>query len=167
MKKRLFALLAAVMTVLCCLTACGGSSSKVIEYADMKALAEKMVAADSSFPDMLIATDADENAQANFASVSQMDYTRVAHYLIAYSSEGKADEIVVIAMKDKNEVLAAKTALDTHMMTRKNMYRTYDPSQEPRVAAAEIFMKGYYAVMIVSDHADAVAAAFDGGSAAD
>ena len=96
-----------------------------------------------------------------------MDYTKIAHYLIAYSSEGKADEIVVIAMKDKNEVLAAKAALDTHVITRKNMYRTYDPSQEPRVSAAQVFVKGYYAVLVVSDHADAVAAAFDGGSAAE
>ncbi len=166
--KRLIALLCTALTLLCCLTACGGESSEtVIEYADMKTLAEKMVAADSGFPDMLIVTDADENAQENFASVSQMDYTKIAHYLIAYSSEGKADEVVVIAVKDKNEVLAAKSALDTHVITRRKMYRTYDPSQEPRVAAANVFVSGYYAVLIISDRADAVQAAFDGGSAAE
>jgi len=159
-------MLAAIVTLLCCLTACGAESSVVIEFADMKALAEKMLAADPGFPEMLTVTDADEDAEANFASVSQMDYSKIAHYFISYSAEGKADEIVVIAMKDKNEVLAAKAALDAHVLTRRNMYRTYDPSQEPRAAAAQVFVAGYYAVLIISDRADAVQAAFDGGSAA-
>ena len=165
--KQLITLFCAAMMMLLCLTACGESSEKVVEYADMKTLAENMVAADSSFPDMLIVTDADDSAEEHFASVSQLDYTKVAHYLIAYSAEGKADEIVVIAMKNKNEVSAAKADLDQHVTTRRNMYRTYDPSQEPRVSAAKVFVSGYYAVLIVSDRADAVQAAFDGGSAAE
>ena len=168
MIRRIFACFTVLMLSALCLCGCGEQSSAVVvEYADMQKLSAAMSAADSSLPDMLTVTDADDNAAINFSSVSDMDYNKVAHYFLTYSSEGKADEICVIALKDQTDVLAAKSALELHKTTRVRMYREYDAAQAPRAESGLVFTDGLYAVLIISDNAEAVKAAFTAEIAGD
>jgi len=178
MKKRYYAAAAAMLLALS-LCGCGGdagSSSAAetsaetsaaaetpYEYAEMAQLAADMAAADSTLPDMLTVTDADDKADVSFASVSEMDYGKVAHYLLVYSSAGKADEICVIAVKDEADTEEAKNELQKHADARVRMYREYDASQAPRAERAVVFSEGRYAVLIICDNADAVEAAFRAG----
>lgn len=177
--KRQFISLAAALCLALTVTACGGGSSipaldtssaessaaDTYTYADMTKLAADMAAADSTLPDMLTVTDADDGAEASFASIGDMAYDKIAHWLLVYSSEGKADEICVIAVNNAGDVKEAKDTLQKHADSRVRMYREYDASQAPRAEKAVIFTEGRYAVLIICDNADAVKAAFQAGIA--
>ena len=179
MKRSVLTGAAALLLAACTLCGCGEVSSSTAEvsstadttapaefaYADMTKLAADMAAADSTLPDMLTVTDADADAEVSFASVSDMDYGKLAHYLLVYSSQGKADEICVIAVKDAADAEEAKAELQAHADARVRMYREYDASQAPRAERAVIFAEGHYAVLIICDNPDAVKAAFRAGTA--
>ena len=63
-------------------------------------------------PEMLNASSAEKDAEDKFSHISDMDYKKVDSYFVSYSSDGhKADEIVVIAVKDKADVDEAKESL--------------------------------------------------------
>ena len=178
-KTRLYCAGAALLLAGCMLCGCGEASSTAetapvssaaeseaeVTYPDMKQLAADMAAADSTLPDMLTVTDADSDADVSFASVSDMEYDKIAHYLLVYSSAGKADEICVIAVKDKADAAEAEAELKKHAESRVRMYREYDATQVPRAEKAVVFSEGHYAVLIICDNADAVKAAFTAGIA--
>jgi len=165
MRKPIAVCMTLVMLCMFFMCGCGEQSSAEIKYADMQTLAADMAAADSTLPEMLTVTDADENADISFSSVSDMEYDKIAHYCLVYSAEGKADEICVIAVKDPANVQEAKAALEAHAAARVRMYREYDASQAPRAENAVIFTDGVYAVLVICDHPDAVKAAFTAGIA--
>lgn len=176
MNRRILSGAAALLLSACTLCGCGDMSSTAavssiaetssaaeFVFADMTKLAADMAAADTTLPDMLTVTDADADAEVSFASVSDMDYGKLAHYLLVYSSAGKADEICVIAVKDEADAEEAKAALKKHAGSRVRMYREYDASQAPRAEKAVVFAEGHYAVLIICDNPDAVKAAFQAG----
>lgn len=178
MNRRILTCAAALMLSACTLCGCADSGSSAqapassaaettkaaeISFADMKQLAADMAAADSSLPEMLTVTDADADAEVSFASVSDMSYDKIAHYLLVYSAAGKADEICVIAVKDAADAEEAKKSLKSHANARVRMYREYDATQVSRAEHAQVFEQGNYAVLIICDHADAVKAAFEAG----
>ena len=156
-------ILAAVLTVglLFMMTACGGGDSattlKDVPSAD---LAKAMSEAESSLPDMETLTEEDPEPEIILTSVSDIEFDKVEGFFICYSKEGKADEIVVLKMKDAADAAEAETSLNTHKEKRSSMYATYDPSQVSRVDNGIVFSEGQYAVLIVTDHPTDVQAAF-------
>jgi len=86
----------------------------------------------------------------------------VDSYFVSYSSDGhKADEIVVIAVKDKADVDEAKESLTKHQQDRYNLLQSYEPKQVSRIQDGLIFTKGQYAVLIITSHNDDVRKAFE------
>ena len=165
--KRLL-ILASAAALLCGLTGCAQESSapassvQEMTYADMSELAKTMKDADPDLPDMLTVTDSDEEAETNFLSITDdLSFDKVAHYLLIYSSEGKCEEIAVIALKDQADTEAAKAALEKHLDTRRHLFAQYHPEEVPRMKNAEVFTSGAYAVLTVCQHPDAVKAAFE------
>lgn len=139
------------------LTGCGKDNFVAVSMYD---LSKEMIAADSSLPEMITVSTSDTDAENNFKYLSDMDYTKVDSYFLSYSAEGKADEIVVIAVKNVNDVEETKKTLEAHVKSRKNVYDTYDPTQLQRVDQALIFTQSHYAVLIISDDAPSVKNAF-------
>ena len=125
-------------------------------------LSQKMNEAHGKQGEMAYASSSDSNAKDEFAYVSDMDYSKVEAFFISYAKDGKgnADEIVVIAVKDLNDVNEAEASLKEHVKYRIELYTSYDPGQVPALEDALIFTQGQYAVLIVSENADAVAKAF-------
>lgn len=64
-------------------------------------------------------------------------------YFVSYSSDGhKADEIVVIAVKDKADVDEAKESLTKHQQDRYNLLQSYEPKQVSRIQDGLVLRKG-------------------------
>lgn len=64
-------------------------------------------------------------------------------YFVSYSSDGhKADEIVVIAMKDKADADEAKESLTKHQQDRYNLLQSYEPKQVSRIQDGLVLRKG-------------------------
>lgn len=157
MKVKLIGLLAALLLAL--LAACsGGGSTPAVP---MDSLRDSMLSADSTLPEMLsTGSDAADGATL-FAHLSELDYSKVDAYFLSYSSTGLADEVAVIRVKNPGDVKAAEDSLRAHVDSRIKLYRNYQPDQLRRVEGAVVFTQGPYAVLIVSDQAGRIRAAFE------
>jgi hypothetical protein len=91
-----------------------------------------------------------------------MDYDKIDDFFVSYAVEGKnADEIVVIAVKDKNDVNIAKQTLEDHRESRRKLFEQYEPEQVKRIEDGIIFTEKQYAVLIICDNRDGVRKAFE------
>ncbi len=159
MKKKIICFMAA-LALLVCGCSDGGASADA-ETVSMYDLSKAMLSADDSLPDMTSVSSSDDDAENLFGYLSDLEYDKVDSFFLSYSSEGLADEIAVIAVKDISDVSEAKDTLDAQVKSRLNTYTQYDPSQVERVEDAVVFTSGRYAVLIICDKSDAVKAAFN------
>ena len=133
--KKILSMILIFSTALMLLSGCGQQTSDTVSMYDLR---QTMEAADSSLPEMLCASNSDDDPDEKFANVSDMDYKKVESFFISYAKEGgKADEIVVIAVKDKNDVDEAVKALRVIGKTAKNCWNSMsrNRSSESRMAS--------------------------------
>lgn len=148
------------MAVCLFITAC---SSGPNNNASMYDLQKAMLEADSDFPPMITVGSSDENADELFVYLSDMDFDKVDAFFLGYSSEGLADEVAVIRVKNSGDLDDAVKSLNAHKEGRVHLYETYDPTQTSRAEAGLVFKNGNYAVLIISDNSSAVKKAFEDG----
>lgn len=148
-----------LMVGLLLLVACG-DTGEVYEV-ELPALTDKMLAACESFPEMTTVTDADEGAETALSSVTTMDRSKMQHFAISYSSEGKADEVILLYLEDYDDVDEAEKALESHVQSRTAMYEQYNPAEASRMEKTEVFSVGRYVVAICCDDIGAVRAVME------
>ena len=158
MKKT--ALFLCVLLALIFTVSCGGAQGRDVSMYD---LSRAMLGA-TEFGEMSYVSSSDKDPADLLENVSDIDYSKVRSFFIAYAKEGKgnADEIVVIAVKDPADVTEASASLERHLAARKSMYATYDPTQSEKIGAGVVFTRDNLAVLTVSGDNGAVRAAFDG-----
>lgn len=173
MKKAISLLLCALLVLLCaCKGEKEGAASEDVEMSqeEQKAavsmfdLKTAMLAADDTFPEMLYVSDSDNNAAELFKYISEdFDYSKLEHFFLAYSSDSSnpSGEVVVIALKDTEDLAEAEKALKAHVDYRVRLYEEYDPNSVSRVKGAMIFTREQYAVLIIAENAGAVKSAFE------
>lgn len=149
----------AVILLLVFLCGCGSDSAK--ETVSMYDLCATMEAADSSLPEMLYVSSENDTADKLLGHVSDMDYDKVDCFFVSYSKEAKADEIVVIAVKDKADVNEAKQSLEEHRQSRIQLLDQYEPEEVRSLEDGLIFTKDEYAVLIICEDPDSVRKAFE------
>lgn len=158
--------LLSALCVLClalglCACSDGDGTPDTSVKADMEDLQAAMLAADASLPEMLSVTGDVEDAARLFTYVSDFPYDKVENFLLSYSATGKADEIAVIAVKDKADVDAAAQTLRAHLEDRLKLFRQYEPEEVTRAEQGQVFTSGSYAVLIICDDGAAVKTAFE------
>lgn len=162
MKKRIsrkaLGLLLVVMVY--CLAGCG-NNTKGANTVSMYDLCQVMEEADASLPEMLYASSSEESADELFSHVSDMDYEKVDSFFVSYSKEGKADEIVVVALKDPADIEEAKKSLIAHKEDRYKLLEQYEPKEVSRIDDGIVFTEKQYAVLIICDDTDSVRRAFE------
>ena len=159
-RKGILAALAACLILTLC--SCGGGDDSGSAAAiDMVQLQQTMLAADPGLTEMTSLTGAAADGETLFAYVSDLPYSKVENFLLSYSSSGKADEVAVIAVKERKDVEEAARTLREHVTQRLNLFRQYGPDQAARVEKAQVFTKDNCAVLIIADQAQAVKTAFD------
>lgn len=158
------------LTVLVCvllLTAgiagCGGEETKQPDGAaiDMQALQESMLAADTTLPEMKVATSDDEQAELNFSAFSDFAYDRVQSYFYAYAADGGSQEIAVVELKDAGDAAVLMSTMKDHLEDRRGALVAYAPDQLPLVDHAVIKQKGDCVAMIISEKSGLVQQAFE------
>lgn len=157
MKKSIIAI--CLLFVLFVPSSCGKKTALDVSMYD---LSRAMLGA-TEFGEMSYVSSSDSDPADLLSNVSDIDYSKVSSFFIAYAKEGKgnADEIVVISVKDPADAEAAKASLERHLETRKSMYATYDPTQSEKIGAGVVFTRNNFAVLTVSGDNGAVRAAFD------
>lgn len=158
MKTKYFLPLLLLLALGLCACEGGQTSSHAV---DMEELQEVLLAADDTLPEMQSVHGGMEDADHSFTYISTMDYSKIENYLTSFSTTGKAEEITVIAVKDPADVSEAEKALQDHLDYRKKIFQQYAPAEAKRLDLAQVFTKDQYAVLIITEKADAVRQAFE------
>lgn len=157
MKRTIAVILAAASLLLC---ACTAAPQKAT--VSMFDLSEAMRAAHKGETELSYASSSDSDAEAEFAHLSDLDYSKVGSFFLLYASDGSAstDEIAVIAVKDAADVKAAAESLRAHVEKRRSLYASYAPQLVPALDSARVFTEAQYAVLVVSANEADVSRAF-------
>lgn len=120
---------------------------------DVAALAQAMMDADPTLPEMVtVAGEGDKGGKgaADFSYLSNLEvYKLVDAYCYAAADAGTAEEIAVVKLKDAGDAAALMDALHKHVEQRQGTFREYDPSQVPLTEGAVIVREGRYVALIV------------------
>lgn len=143
----------------------GCGSEKIVQdngmVVDLQALQESMLAADTTLPEMKVATSEDEQAELNFSAFSDLQYDRVHSYFYAYAADGGSQEIAVVQLKDAGDAAALMNTLKDHLEDRRGALTAYAPDQLPLVDHAVVKQKGRCVAMIISEKSGLVQQAFE------
>ena len=159
--RRLTALVC-VLALTASIAGCGGKTDQKTESpVDMQALQESMLAADTTLPEMKVATSEDEQAELNFSAFSDFSYERVASYFYAYAEDGGSQEIIVVELKDAGDAAALMNTMKAHLEDRRGTLSVYAPDQLPMVDHAVIKQKGSLVAMIIAEKSGLIQQAFE------
>ncbi len=163
MKNTKKIVLSTFIIVLLCfsLTGCKQKSEKAVEQIDMDKLQEAMFAADETLSEMKVSNSDDENAELNFSSLSDMDYSRISSYFYAYAKSGTAEEIAVIQLKDSKDEAVLMQSLQRHVDSRIKTLQEYNPEQVKMAENAVITRQAGYVALIISEKSGMVQNAFE------
>ena len=78
--KRTICKMLALVLICSSLVSCGNKETKEQPTVDMHELKNELLASDTTLPEMKTVTSEDENAELNFTSLSDMDYSLVDSY---------------------------------------------------------------------------------------
>lgn len=118
---------------------------------DMNQLREAMLAADTTLPEMKLASSEDEKGELNFTVFSDFDYSRVQAYFYAYAAEGGSQEIAVVELKEAGDAAALMNTLKDHIELRKGALGAYAPDQLAMAEHAVLKQYGKYVALIISE----------------
>lgn len=143
-----------------CLCLLVGCTSSQVEYMDLKPL-EKTIQATLGQAKLSLADSSMDDAKELFSNISDIDYGKIGQYFILYSSKGTSDEIVVVELKDSQDIQKMEESLRKHLENRKKLFENYAPSQVKNIDGAKLFSVGNYTVLVICENATAVKEAFN------
>lgn len=164
MRKICYKLTALVCALLLVAGIAGCGKKEVVQEepaVDMQALRETMLAADTTLPEMKVATSDDEQAELNFTAFSDFPYERVQSYFYAYAADGGSQEIAVVQLKDVADAATLMNTMRAHLEDRRGTLTTYAPDQITLVDHAVIKQKGNLVAMIISEKSGLIQQAFE------
>lgn len=160
MGKRTICGLLAFIVVCGSLLSCGSKENTGEVAVDMKELQSELLAADTTLPEMQTVTSEDENAELNFNSLSDIDYSLVDSYFYSYAEDGDVQEVAVIALKEEGDAAEAMESLHTHVENRLGTLREYSPDKVELAEDAVITNEGRYVVFIIAEKSGLIQNAF-------
>ncbi len=160
MRKHRIGKMLALLLVCSSLVSCGGKETKEQPTVDMHQLKNELLASDTTLPEMKTVTSEDENAELNFTSLSDMDYSLVDSYFYSYAQDGDVQEVAVIALKEEGDAAEAMESLHTHVENRIGKLREYSPDKVELAESAVITNEGRYVVFIIAEKSGMIQNAF-------
>lgn len=140
---------------LCLLPACKSKEQREKEAQascsiSLTELADKIKEKDATLPSMTRADSSMEQGEDYFGYLSGIEYDKVENYCFDYATDGTAEEIAIIQLKDKGDNETCKSSLEEHVHSRKTMYDAYKPEQSATVDKAKIIVRDAYVILIIS-----------------
>ncbi len=150
LKYKIISFICIILTLLS-LTACNSVVNAKASNLTTSELLDSMLKSASSLPDMTrIDSNNDDEAEGKFAIICDFDYSKVDSYSFTYSSEGKANEICVVKLKDEDDTNELINSFKKRIKTRTNLYKTYNPTEEKIASNGLVFSKQRFVSLVIS-----------------
>lgn len=114
---------------------------------------DKVASAITDMENMTIADNTTDSGKEAFSYVMEMDEEKIKDFIFAYSTEGKADEIVIVQVKNRSDVSNAKKALENRLETRKGTFSVYNAEEGSKFQGATVVTNGNYLMLIIGNQA--------------
>ncbi len=137
--------LSVTLTVILALSliACGKNNTT-----DAVSLGKELMEQAAGFPEMKTITSSDKDAEINFSTLCDFDYSKVNSYYYAYAADGTAPEIAVVSLKNTDDTADLMSAIKDHQKTREGTMQEYSSDQVQMVGSFILTQKngtvGYF-----------------------
>lgn len=153
MKRKILYVLISIICMLC-LAACKGEENT--EDAGKYTASELMDIVEKSItdlPEMSFVDEKSENAGDILSYLTEVSIDDVISYKFMYSSDGAAEEIAIIQVKDSKNVEKVVSDLKDRLETRRNSFATYNEKEVAKFDAAVVVSKDNYIMLIIGNQA--------------
>jgi hypothetical protein len=124
-------------------------------------LSKEVIEAADGLPEMTTVNSEAADADRLFSYISDVEYSKIDSFFLSYSTEGKADEIAVVKLKDISDMNEVMDSFRSHLKDRTNIYKSYGADQVKRVEDAKLYSKGDYAVLLICDNKKKIISVID------
>ncbi len=153
LKRKILYVLISIICMLC-LAACKGEENT--EDAGKYTASELMDIVEKSItdlPEMSFVDEKSENAENILSYLTEVSIDNIISYKFLYSSEGAAEEIAIIQLKDGKDVKQVVSDLKERLETRRNSFATYNEKEVAKFDAAVVVSKDNYVMLIIGNQA--------------
>lgn len=151
MKKITCAILA-IISLLCCFTACGDNTPKEVNVSSVYNEIESAI----TVPDFIELTESDIT---DYVAVDTADLKQM---IVKISAEAiSADQIVICEAIDEEAARRVESAFTAYLNSVKSSFENYLPSEYAKMEDTQVQRNGNYIYYAVSSEADAIEDIFD------
>lgn len=162
-RKTICCMLLCLCTMSLFFIACGKKDKKeeAEEYRVELSQIEQAVLEDlGNLPDMERVDKNTTDAQNLFAILCDISYDKIDEFVYQYASEGLADEIAIIRLKDTQDMKELKEELEERIESRKTSFQTYNPEEVEKLEQAQVVVKGNYVALLICQQSGVAKQAF-------
>lgn len=130
---------------------CGTHSSTAAAAStiSLEELSSKIEQAAGTLPKMSRSTASNKDAEDWFCYLCDFDYSKVEDYSISYASNGSAEEIFLIKLKDSNDSTSAELSLHNRIKSRTITFDQYQPEEVYKLSNAIVTSNGNYVALLI------------------
>lgn len=152
MMKRIKVLFISVSVLMIMLMMVGCGEETTAKYTS-KEIYDAVTSAMKDMPEMTVVDEKSEDAEELYSFFSDAEYDKIKGYVFAYSTEGYADEVIVVEVKDSDDVSELKEDLQQRLETRKGTFATYNTDEGTKFQGATVLAKDNYVVLLIGNQA--------------
>ncbi|MDE6209260.1 MAG: DUF4358 domain-containing protein [Lachnospiraceae bacterium] len=134
------------------LTACGDKEESEGKYTS-KEIYDKVSASITDMPEMTVVDNTTDEGKDSFTYVTDLEQDKIKDFVFAYSKDGKADEVVVIQLKNSEDLKKVQADLEERLETRRNTFSIYDAEEGSKFQGATVVKNGNYLMLIIGNQA--------------
>lgn len=157
MKKIQYCVIA--MCMIFSFTGCGKKQSTETDMTT-KEIAQAMIDSQSELSNLAQITWKDEEFASYLTNDYQIDKELVEDGTICYADGANANEIAVVALKDKKDSETVQKALEEYMQNRAGVFEGYAPQQAAMVKDGIVVKNGNYIALLICQDISAAKEAF-------
>ncbi len=116
---------------------------------NLQELTTKIASQAGKLPEMSTYSSKDADAEDWFNYLCDFDYSKVENYYISYATNGNAEEIFLIQLKDSSDIGFATIALQNRIQSRTEQFKLYLPKEVSKLSSAKIVSKDTIIALLV------------------
>lgn len=118
-----------------------------------KEIYDKVVASVTDLPAMTTVDNSTEDGIDALSYVTELESDKIIDFVYSYSTEGLADEILIIQLKNSDDVKTVSSDLEERLETRKATFSVYDAEEGSKFQGAVVVKNGKYLMLIIGNQA--------------